>query len=153
DPSGELLPPLRLTHLYVDINNLKWANDNLGHHVGDRAIIGAAAGIQQIFRNVDTPIAYRLGGDEFGVVLVNTGDAEVNAAGELVTNTYLGVIKSGRYKNGMQAVAHKVRRIQQCGERVRTEAIGHRTVEAGGVPGKQLRHTLYINGEAVAVLS
>lgn len=62
--------------LYFDINNLKFVNDTFGHDMGDELIIRAAESIRGVIsENMD---AYRLGGDEFMVVIPNgaSRDAE-----------------------------------------------------------------------------
>jgi diguanylate cyclase (GGDEF)-like protein len=53
-----------------DMNNLKTANDTLGHKVGDRMIFRFA----QIVKNVTTPYGFvgRYGGDEFITILEKT---------------------------------------------------------------------------------
>lgn len=52
-----------------DLNNLKKTNDTYGHISGDKYIIDAARLIDEIFANVGT--CYRIGGDEFAVLLQN----------------------------------------------------------------------------------
>ena len=52
-----------LTVCFVDINNLKFVNDNYGHDEGDRMIKTVAEVIKSEIRGVDTLV--RLGGDEF----------------------------------------------------------------------------------------
>ena len=49
-----------------DVNDLKEINDTKGHIAGDQAIIEAAGIISQIFKH--SPV-FRIGGDEFSVVL------------------------------------------------------------------------------------
>lgn len=49
----------------VDLDNFKNVNDNLGHIVGDKAIIDTAECLKEVFRN-NAHIG-RLGGDEFAV--------------------------------------------------------------------------------------
>lgn len=53
--------------LYADFDNMKWINDNLGHQIGDNALIETANILKRTFRQVD--LIGRVGGDEF-VVLV-----------------------------------------------------------------------------------
>lgn len=53
--------PLEL--FFVDIDNLKPINDQLGHKNGDAAIKGTATILKTIFR--DSDIVARIGGDEF----------------------------------------------------------------------------------------
>ena len=52
--------------IYMDVDNMKWINDNLGHHEGDSALIDTANILKRTFRESD--IVARIGGDEFVVV-------------------------------------------------------------------------------------
>ena len=54
--------------VYLDINGLKKANDTHGHTYGDSLIVRAAALLTKVFKND----IYRIGGDEFVVLCVNT---------------------------------------------------------------------------------
>jgi diguanylate cyclase (GGDEF)-like protein len=49
--------------IFIDIDNLKYVNDNLGHDAGDQYIRKTAAVIRSQFRSTD--VMFRLGGDEF----------------------------------------------------------------------------------------
>ncbi len=53
--------------ILMDLNGLKFANDNLGHDAGDEMIIGTADCISRSFSNYGR--AYRIGGDEFAVMI------------------------------------------------------------------------------------
>ncbi|MBD2296167.1 sensor domain-containing diguanylate cyclase [Anabaena sphaerica FACHB-251] len=53
--------------MFIDLDGLKQINDQLGHEIGDAAIVAAANLIKQTFRQSDT--LGRLGGDEFVVLL------------------------------------------------------------------------------------
>lgn len=57
--------------LYFDINGMKGINDTLGHAAGDAALLRIAQVLDANLR--DSDIVGRLGGDEFGVILVNAG--------------------------------------------------------------------------------
>lgn len=58
--------------MYLDVNNLKQVNDTQGHEFGDKLIKKAAASIRSILdSNTD---GYRVGGDEFVVVITNCTD-------------------------------------------------------------------------------
>ena len=55
--------------LMMDLNNLKQCNDILGHRVGDDYIMKAAASIRKVLE--PHGCCYRIGGDEFVVLLLN----------------------------------------------------------------------------------
>lgn len=57
--------------LYVDIDNMKWINDNLGHDMGDQALIETADLLRETFRESDVIGVGRLGGDEFAILLMS----------------------------------------------------------------------------------
>ena len=65
--------------LVVDINNLKQTNDKFGHDTGNALIAYTARILEEVFQ---TSRAYRIGGDEFAVIL--TGE-DYEMAQELLT--------------------------------------------------------------------
>ena len=62
---------------FIDIDNMKWINDSLGHSEGDEVLKEVADILKRCFREVD--IIARLGGDEFGVLMTmaNDGDEKI----------------------------------------------------------------------------
>ncbi|MGN0154921.1 MAG: diguanylate cyclase domain-containing protein [Lachnospiraceae bacterium] len=56
-----------------DVNNLKKTNDTYGHTVGDELIIRGYNQIRHVFKKI--PV-YRIGGDEFVVILENYSEEE-----------------------------------------------------------------------------
>lgn len=57
------------TVVICDLNNLKECNDTLGHAAGDRYIVNASEIIRECFEKYGD--VYRIGGDEFAVLLKN----------------------------------------------------------------------------------
>ena len=68
----------RLAVLWIDIDNFKGINDQLGHRVGDDVLRQLVDRISQQIRDGDH--LGRLGGDEFGVLLSDDVDRERTAA-------------------------------------------------------------------------
>lgn len=64
-----------LSLLYVDIDNFKQINDRFGHHIGDSLLCSAAKMIKSNIRAID--IIGRFGGDEFVILLAETGPQSV----------------------------------------------------------------------------
>ncbi len=58
--------------IMADINGLKEMNDTRGHDAGDELIIGTAECLRKSFADVDS--IYRIGGDEFCVIMDGTED-------------------------------------------------------------------------------
>lgn len=63
--------------LFWDINNLKQVNDTLGHAHGDELIRGLAGSISGV--TPERAKVYRIGGDEFVMVLENPAPGEPEA--------------------------------------------------------------------------
>lgn len=57
--------------MYIDLDDLKWINDHLGHQYGDQALQNLARLLRDSFRSTD--IIGRLGGDEFGLLAAPSG--------------------------------------------------------------------------------
>jgi diguanylate cyclase (GGDEF)-like protein len=75
-------------HLIVfDINNLKQVNDKYGHEYGDKLIISVSNAIASIFDENNT---YRIGGDEFAVIIENETDENL----EQLISDYNSIIKN-----------------------------------------------------------
>ena len=60
---------------YFDLNGLKLANDRFGHKAGDAMIQSSAKCIYHVFGEN----SYRIGGDEFVVIMDNISEEEFNA--------------------------------------------------------------------------
>lgn len=64
-----------LVIIAFDLNNLKYYNDNFGHDKGDKLLIAMA----DIMRDVFGSKSYRIGGDEFCVIMRETDSTAINS--------------------------------------------------------------------------
>ena len=71
-----------LSLLFIDLDGFKAINDAHGHLFGSRALVEAAAVIRGSARETD--VVARFGGDEFALVLPDTGGEGAFAVGERV---------------------------------------------------------------------
>jgi diguanylate cyclase (GGDEF)-like protein len=71
-----------LSLLFIDLDGFKGVNDVHGHLFGSRALMEAAAVIRGSARETD--VVARFGGDEFSVVLPDTGGEGAFAVGERI---------------------------------------------------------------------
>jgi diguanylate cyclase (GGDEF)-like protein len=67
-------PTLPFAVFMIDIDRLKYVNDNHGHAEGDKLIIGVAEILKKCFRKTD--VLARIGGDEFVAILYETNAEE-----------------------------------------------------------------------------
>ncbi|HXG55840.1 MAG TPA: GGDEF domain-containing protein [Vicinamibacterales bacterium] len=77
-----------LSLLFVDLDGFKSINDTHGHLFGSRALVEAAAVIRASARETD--MVARFGGDEFAVVLPDTGSEGAAAVGDRVRERVAG---------------------------------------------------------------
>ena len=59
------------TVVYMDVNRLKYYNDNYGHGAGDELLKATADCLREAFEDSSTSVISRIGGDEFVVILKN----------------------------------------------------------------------------------
>jgi len=57
--------------VYIDLDSFKEINDLYGHPVGDKVLMDVGLTLENSIRKYD--LAYRQGGDEFALILPNTG--------------------------------------------------------------------------------
>ena len=88
--------PLAL--VLLDLDGLKAINDNLGHQAGDERLQATAAAIRTSQRATD--LAYRIGGDEFAVILPS---ARALGALEFAQRVRAAVPRHGGHRGGHHA--------------------------------------------------
>jgi diguanylate cyclase (GGDEF)-like protein len=71
-----------LSLLFIDLDGFKGVNDTHGHLFGSRALVEAAAVIRSSARETD--VVSRFGGDEFAIILPDTGGEGAFAVGARV---------------------------------------------------------------------
>ena len=75
-----------LSLLLMDVDNFKQFNDNYGHLEGDKVLAKAGEIIRECIRKTDS--AYRYGGEEFTVILPETGEKEAINVGERIVKGF-----------------------------------------------------------------
>lgn len=87
DMARRSLQPLSV--LMVDIDHFKQINDQHGHSIGDEALKAVANALKDSLRNVD--MVFRYGGEEFLVLLSNTGREAASMVGERLRMAVMGI--------------------------------------------------------------
>lgn len=88
-----------LKHVQVfvlDLNNLKWCNDNMGHQLGDSYIIHAATFVNNLFEKKAK--VYRIGGDEFCVITKDMTPEEIEKMSRILGEKEIEVRVKGEEK-------------------------------------------------------
>lgn len=78
-----------LSVLMVDIDHFKLINDQHGHNTGDEALKAVAGALKDSLRNID--MVFRYGGEEFVILLSNTGREAASMVGERLRMAVLGI--------------------------------------------------------------
>jgi len=73
--------------LFLDVDNFKLVNDTLGHAAGDQLLVTLARVLEENLREGD--MLARVGGDEFAVLLRDTGAEEAKAVAERLRQAVL----------------------------------------------------------------
>lgn len=55
--------------IYLDLDNFKWVNDRYGHDTGDQLLVAVTKKFKERLRDYD--VLYRIGGDEFTVIVTH----------------------------------------------------------------------------------
>lgn len=76
----------RFSIIIFDLDHFKWVNDNYGHLSGDMVLKAFAETLRQLIRDIDTPS--RIGGEEFLVLLPETGGEAAFTAAEKIRASF-----------------------------------------------------------------
>lgn len=112
-----------ISFLAIDINNFKKVNDTFGHHCGDLVLIAAASALNSTFTNDNTSI-FRMGGDEFLVILLDTSEIKI--------------------KQHISALHINFEKAQKNLQICVSMAVGYKTISSND---KQLLETVYIDAD------
>jgi diguanylate cyclase (GGDEF)-like protein/PAS domain S-box-containing protein len=86
--------------LMADLDGFKPVNDTHGHHAGDAVLVEVADRLRAAIRETD--LAARVGGDEFAVIVEDTGSDPAAAAGDLAERLADAVAAAIRLPHGGQ---------------------------------------------------
>lgn len=64
-------------YILIDVDYFKKVNDKFGHAIGDKVLIKVASMINEMF-DKDNEYAFRLGGDEFSVIIEHNDDLSID---------------------------------------------------------------------------
>lgn len=81
--------------VYIDCDNFKWVNDNLGHESGDEVLKLTAQHINSNIRAIDT--CGRLGGDEFAMIISDIPKAEIEQLVTRLKNELLDIMSRHKF--------------------------------------------------------
>ena len=87
---------MSLTMLLMDLDGFKLINDSLGHAAGDLLLQEVAQRMRQVMRRQDR--LFRMGGDEFAVLMPNTTTEQGHLLAERLIELLLEPIHFGHYK-------------------------------------------------------
>lgn len=77
----------RLAVIFWDVNNLKYVNDKFGHAAGDGLIQTLSSALYEL--SADRRKVYRVGGDEFVMIIENPVESEIQSMVESVSAALL----------------------------------------------------------------
>jgi diguanylate cyclase (GGDEF)-like protein len=84
-----------ITLAYIDLDNFKPINDQMGHNTGDMVLLVVAQTMKNSIRVTD--LITRLGGDEFVIMLPETGMSEAKTVIEKIGNNLKEAMRQNRW--------------------------------------------------------
>lgn len=72
--------------IMMDINLFKHINDDYGHHAGDMALMSLANKLESVFFHKQRDLIFRLGGDEFLVIMLDATEKQALACMDKLIN-------------------------------------------------------------------
>lgn len=106
-------PRHRVGVAFFDLDGLKMVNDTLGHAAGDRLIINTADNIRSLFSGN----SYRIGGDEFAVVVSDVDkdefEAQVNDVRQLMAKDDISVAIGISWREHTANLKHQLKEADQ----------------------------------------
>ena len=124
-----------LSLLFIDLDGFKAVNDTHGHLFGSRALVEAAAVIRGSARETD--VVARFGGDEFALVLPDTGGEGAFAVGERIRERIAAHTFPGRRRP--RHPPHRLGRRRHAARRGRLGRGAGAGRRQGDVPGQGFR--------------
>jgi diguanylate cyclase (GGDEF)-like protein len=91
---------------FLDLDSFKTINDQFGHEAGDQALRGVVKALAQSLRKADAVI--RWGGEEFVIVMTNTGMEGVRIAMNRLFDEWLGARPDGTPLTASIGVSERV---------------------------------------------
>ena len=85
----------RFSVIYMDLDDFKRVNDRDGHQTGDRLLVLVADTLRKTLRAND--IVARMGGDEFIILLPETGSEDTRAVFKKLGSRLADVMRRGRW--------------------------------------------------------
>lgn len=101
--------------IMFDVNDLKFVNDNFGHRMGDAMLVASAELIEHAFAELEAD-CFRIGGDEFAVVLSGENVKERYKAGVKLFKEGIKEFNAKEDKEFRLSIAHGFAQYDQSEE-------------------------------------